>query len=509
MEYDRWQSTETEAKQKLMDLVKKRPNGQLTIDDWISSINGLGIDADRIAQLTNQPVPGNLYLTLAEKQETTMRVHAKQPYDTVGLPPTDEMFYKSESHMFDFDSKIVKIIKNVDTNRNDIVVLHQTCFYPLAGGQDHDIGKLTIQGKTYDVVNVQKVGKCVLHFLSEGLPEDPHKYEGQVTVGKVDRDRRLQLRNHHTGTHIVFAAAKRVLGPHVWQHGAKKTTKYAHIDITHYKSLSFEDELAIENEANRIVQSCTDIHKYGMPKEDAEKKYGFALYQGGVVAGSTLRVVEILGVDHEACCGTHADNTAQVGAIKILNTSRISDGIVRIKFVAGEKALEEHNHSAKIMHDLCSMWNVLPDDLVGTASRFFQAYKQNGAKLKKQTIQIIEFQVKLFLSEPEPALLIQSDEPTATVFISTLPLFAEDLKKAGKSVVAFGSNWVYGILGKEGLNLKDLQQAITDAQLSRSQRKTENSHTTPEPVKIITKPQVSFKKDKKPVKVEGVTGQCD
>lgn len=80
-----------------------------------------------------------------------------------------------------------------------------------------------------------------------------------------------------------------------------------------------------------------------MDKAEAEKKFGFHLYQGGVVPGNTLRVVDIEGVDTEACCGTHMENTAGVGWIKIIKTQRISDGIVRLYYVALEKAIESLN----------------------------------------------------------------------------------------------------------------------------------------------------------------------
>ena len=80
-----------------------------------------------------------------------------------------------------------------------------------------------------------------------------------------------------------------------------------------------------------------------MNKQEAELKYGFHLYQGGVVPGNELRVVDIVGVDTEACCGTHCDNTAEVGWIKIMKTQRISDGILRLYCVAYEKAIVAMN----------------------------------------------------------------------------------------------------------------------------------------------------------------------
>lgn len=86
------------------------------------------------------------------------------------------------------------------------------------------------------------------------------------------------MKNHHTATHIVFASCRKVLGPHVWQNGAKKTTKSAHLDITHYGSLTKEQEIEIENTANNIILSNIKIHKSIMDKQVAEKQFGFRLY---------------------------------------------------------------------------------------------------------------------------------------------------------------------------------------------------------------------------------------
>jgi len=80
-----------------------------------------------------------------------------------------------------------------------------------------------------------------------------------------------------------------------------------------------------------------------MNKAEAELEYGFRLYQGGIVPGNSLRVVNIEDTDVEACCGTHCDTTSEVGWIKLLCTKRISDGIVRLYFVAGEKTIDRLN----------------------------------------------------------------------------------------------------------------------------------------------------------------------
>ena len=84
----------------------------------------------------------------------------------------------------------------------------------------------------FNVIDVIKVGKCVLHKIDQVLPEDG--VIGKTVSGTVDSARRGQLQAHHTGTHLIFASCRKVLGPHVWQAGAKKTEKKAHLDITHY-----------------------------------------------------------------------------------------------------------------------------------------------------------------------------------------------------------------------------------------------------------------------------------
>jgi len=149
-----------------------------------------------------------------------------------------------------------------------------------------------------------------------------------------------------------------VLGPHIWQAGAKKSERKAHIDITHFQSLTRAQEQEIENTANRMINDGHNISKGFMEKAEAERQHGFSLYQGGVVPGNSLRVVEIEGIDVEACCGTHADNTSEVGWLRLLKTSRISDGIVRMEYVAQERAIEVLNLEADILSDLCEAWGV-------------------------------------------------------------------------------------------------------------------------------------------------------
>jgi len=287
---------------------------------------------------------------------------------------------------------------------------------------------------------------------------------------------------HHTGTHIIFASCRAILGPHIWQNGAKKTTEMAHLDITHYQSLSKEEEMAIENQANRIIVDCNPIQKSLMDKAEAERQFGFRLYQGGVVPGNELRVVNIEGVDTEACCGTHCDSTGEVGWIKLVKTQRISDGIVRLYYVAHEKAITKMNDEQGILNDLCEMWSIDKGSLVQTGQRFFGEYKKNNALIDKQDKQILSLQIKYVLNTPKEQefFFTHTDADAPTMYFSFLPMYAHSLKESGKGVIFIGGNYVIGLLGTK--DNKALVTKIEEACKGMSKK----------PVKMILKDKVAF-----------------
>lgn len=95
------------------------------------------------------------------------------------------------------------------------------------------------------------------------------------------------------------------------------------------------------------------------------------MYQGGIVPGNTIRVVNIEGVDVEACCGTHCDNTNEVGWIKIFKSARVSDGILRLYYVANKRVLKALNEEATVINNLKDLWGISQNEIVPTAKRFF------------------------------------------------------------------------------------------------------------------------------------------
>lgn len=146
---------------------------------------------------------------------------------------------------------------------------------------------------------------------------------------------------HHTATHALLGALRRIYGDHIWQAGAEKTEEKGRLDVTHHLSIGRDDIKKIEALVNKIIDERRPINVRYLERYDAEGRYGYSIYQGGVPQEKILRIVEIDGWDAEACFGTHLANTGEIGGFKIVNIERISDGVVRFEYVAGTRSSEE------------------------------------------------------------------------------------------------------------------------------------------------------------------------
>ncbi len=250
--------------------------------------------------------------------------------DVFGIPETRKLYYEDEK-LHEFYARVVKVIDR------KYVILNQTAFYPRGGGQEPDFG--TIEGSR--VFDAESVGNVIVHFT-----ENPALRPGKIVKCVVDRERRSRISKHHTATHIVNGAVRKVLGNHVWQAGARKYADRAHLDITHYENLSEEQLEKIEKVANGIVEGALEVKRQVLDRSAAESKYGFRIYQGGAVPGKNIRIISVNSFDIEACGGIHQFSTEDVGRIIIEKSERIQDGVVRLVFVAG-KAADEYAEKYK------------------------------------------------------------------------------------------------------------------------------------------------------------------
>ncbi|TLX95103.1 MAG: alanine--tRNA ligase, partial [Thaumarchaeota archaeon] len=210
-------------------------------------------------------------------------------------------------------------------------VLDRTAFYPRGGGQEPDHGKIG----DAEVTDVVKFGDVVIHSVVGKVPRS-----GATVDCQVEGTRRRKITQIHTATHILNGSSRQVLGPWVWQHSAFKEEDYGRLDITHFAHLTQQEVEKIEDLANEVVRKNLPVNTSFMPRQEAEERYGFRIYQGGIVPTKSIRIVNIGNWDIEACGGTHAKRTGDVGLVKITKAERVQDGVERLEFVAGESAIE-------------------------------------------------------------------------------------------------------------------------------------------------------------------------
>lgn len=360
-ELKRYYETERRGRQLVESLLKK---GNLTSERMVELYESNGVPPETVSTIAEQlgkkvTIPNDFYLKIGE-MHSSKEQGQERSFD---LPPTEKLYYKQTNP--DFKAKVIWC-------KGDEVVLDKTMFYPTAGGQAHDQG--TLGGKR--VSNVDIYGQVIVHIVKGGLPLGP--VEGSIDVG-----RRMALTRHHSATHLVNAAAKAVLGPHIWQAGAEKTPEKAHLDITHYKAVSRDEQKRIEQIANEYVIRNVPVHVMELTRDKAESKYGFVIYQGGAVPGKVLRIIETEGIDVEACGGTHVSRTGDIGAIRLAKAERIQDGIVRLEFCAGPVAISQLQEERKLLEQVSEMWGVQTDAIPSSAQRFFDEWKEQKKQIDK------------------------------------------------------------------------------------------------------------------------------
>ena len=309
------------SKQRMQKIVSKLDR-EPKVEDLITLYESDGVTPEYLKEMkVISEIPSTFYAKLSDlHQSKKQKEQVNLPLE--GIPDTELLFYGDDPR--EFDAKVLKSFKN-------FIILDKTSFYARGGGQEPDHGYIGGQ----EITDITKHGNIVLHEIKGDIPK-----EGDTVSCTVDAKRRDGITKNHTSTHIINTSARSVLGSWVWQHSAFKEEDHARLDITHHSALTDDDVKRIEDTANSIIGKSIPVKIENFDRGTAEQKYGFRIYQGGVVPVKSVRIVSIGDLDIEACGGTHVVNTSDIEQIKITKTKRIQDGVVRIEFVSGDNAKE-------------------------------------------------------------------------------------------------------------------------------------------------------------------------
>ena len=192
----------------------------------------------------------------------------------------------------------------------------KTPFYAESGGQVGDTGILTVSGEKIEVLDTKKENDLILHF-TEKLPAD----QQGVVYASVDKEKRKNTAVHHTATHLLHAALRKVLGNHVAQKGSLVNADHLRFDFSHFAKLTDQELKRIEQMVNEKIRENIPVVIREMPREEAMKTGAMALF--GEKYGDTVRVVIIDPAYSIELCGEH-----MLGQVVNWEYSRLSQNLL-------------------------------------------------------------------------------------------------------------------------------------------------------------------------------------
>ncbi|HSY32149.1 MAG TPA: alanine--tRNA ligase [Verrucomicrobiae bacterium] len=270
------------------------------------------------------------------------------------------------------------------------VVLDRTSIYAESGGQMADIGGFFDNSGTHRLADVSgafyPVGGLVAHRVT--AKESLHVGD-RVTV-VADALRRTHIMRNHSGTHLVNAALRNILGTHVKQAGSLNSPERLRFDFTHFASVDPQELRDIEQQVNDEIRVNTAIETNVTSLEEALSSGALAFF-GDKYPEHNVRVVTIPDphaprgfYSKELCGGTHVHRIGDVGVLKIIGEQSVAAGVRRIEAVTGTGALEHYQNQARLLSQLASQLNVGEDALLSTVEKLSQTAKQLEKELESQ-----------------------------------------------------------------------------------------------------------------------------
>ena len=280
--------------------------------------------------------------------------------------------------LFQDGKKVSRIVPGMPAE----VVLQDTPFYAESGGQVGDRGQLLGEGVAFRVDDTQRQGQAIVHFgeLIQGEMVVQQKVNAQV-----DASRRDAIRLNHTATHLLHAALKQIVGPHVQQKGSRVDADSARFDFSHTQALTQDELSQVDALVNAKIRANENVETTLMSTDEARQSGAVALF--GEKYGDTVRVLSMGDFSKELCGGTHARRTGDIGLFKITAEYGVASGVRRIECLTGAAALRWVNLQLEQLSTMAGMLKTTPATVVDKLSQSLQEAKQREkecAQLQQQ-----------------------------------------------------------------------------------------------------------------------------
>jgi alanyl-tRNA synthetase len=267
------------------------------------------------------------------------------------------------------------------------IVLDRTVIYAEAGGQMADVGTFYDNDQTMELATVRGAYYPVAGLIAHRvLAKEKLRVGGRVTVS-ADSARREHIKRNHTGTHLMHAALRNILGTHVKQAGSLVAPDHLRFDFTHFAAVDADELREIEQQVNeelvRNQEVQTDIMNI-----DVALASGALAFFGDRYPEQNVRVVTIPDAawpggfySKELCGGTHVRHAGDIGVFKIVAEQSVAAGVRRVEAITGTRALEAYQKAAATLQKLSQALNTGEDELLAAVERLAQAGKQMEKQL--------------------------------------------------------------------------------------------------------------------------------
>ncbi len=270
------------------------------------------------------------------------------------------------------------------------VVLNRTAIYAESGGQVADTGAFYDNSESQLLAEVKGAFYPVAGLVAHKVVAKETLRVGDRVAVVADAERRARIIRNHSGTHLVNAALRNILGTHVKQSGSLNAPERLRFDFSHFAHVDAEELRDIEQQVNDEIRLNTEIETNVTSLEEALASGALAFF-GDKYPEHNVRVVTIPDpraargfYSKELCGGTHVQRVGDIGVLKIVSEESVAAGVRRIEAVTGIGALEHYQQQAQILRQLASQLNVGEDGILAQVEKVSQTAKQLEKELEMQ-----------------------------------------------------------------------------------------------------------------------------
>jgi len=281
-------------------------------------------------------------------------------------------------------------VKELKAGDSGEVVLDRTVIYPESGGQVADIGAFYDHAGRQELADVTGAFYPVAGLIAHRVVAKETLRVGDRVAVVADAERRARIIRNHTGTHLVHAALRNILGTHVKQSGSLNAPERLRFDFSHFAPVGAEELRDIERQVNDEIRLNTQVETSVTSLEEALNSGALAFF-GDKYPESDVRVVTIPDprsprgfYSKELCGGTHVQRVGDIGVLKVVSEESVAAGVRRIEAVTGIGALEHYQQQAQTLRQLASRLTVGEDALLAQVEKLSETVRQLEKDLEAQ-----------------------------------------------------------------------------------------------------------------------------